>query len=442
MVRGWSSGDDDSTGEAKSGASHVTSAQDSLRSLVDDANIPAKVRMALSTEFGQLQGMLDKLELGHIHIAVFGRVGVGKSALLNALLGRKRFSSSPLHGETKSSQLARWMEFEAGGVYFIDTPGINEIYGESRERLAHEVAGRSDLVLFVVEADLSQTELDALRLLLRENRPMLLVFNKSDRYTRKDQELVLKSLRQRCKDLLPADHIIKASAEPARRYYVHVDENGRETETTRRPAPNIRKLRETLWNILEQEGKTLSALNASLFAGRLSDTLARRVVEIKRDLGEKVVRNYCLTKGVVVGFNPVPVTDLAAAVAVDISLVVHLSRVYGLPIGRGEAGKLIATISTQMAILMGTVWTVHLLSSALKGGTLGISTIFTSATQGAVAYYSTFIVGKAAHRYFEQGKSWGETGPKRVVDEILGSLDRNSLLTEAREEIMARLKAR
>jgi hypothetical protein len=50
-------------------------------------------------------------------------------------------------------------------------------------------------------------------------------------------------------------------------------------------------------------------------------------------------------------------------------------------------------------------------------------------------------VGQAAERYLAQGKSWGEGGPKRVVREILDSLDRDSILEQARADIRARLRS-
>ena len=91
---------------------------------------------------------------------------------------------------------------------------------------------------------------------------------------------------------------------------------------------------------------------------------------------------------------------------------------------------------------MGTVWAVHLVSSALKVGTGGLSTLVTASAQGAIAWYSTYVVGKVADQYLAQGKSWGDGGPKQVVQDILDSLDRDSVLAEAREEIRARLSAR
>jgi hypothetical protein len=220
-----------------------------------------------------------------------------------------------------------------------------------------------------------------------------------------------------------------------------VDEQSNETETVRQRPPDVAALKERLWQILESEGKTLAALNAGLFAGDLSQRVSERMLAVRRELGARVVRTYCVSKGVAVALNPVPIADLIAAAVVDVTMVVHLSRLYGLPLSRAEAGSLIRTIGGQMALLMGTVWGVHLLSSALKAGTAGLSAVVTGAAQGAVAYYSTYIVGQAAERYLAQGRSWGEGGPKHVVQEIIDSLDKESVLAQARADIRARLRS-
>jgi uncharacterized protein (DUF697 family) len=147
-----------------------------------------------------------------------------------------------------------------------------------------------------------------------------------------------------------------------------------------------------------------------------------------------------LAKGIAVALNPIPVADLLAAASLDIALVVHLGKVYGLPLTRSEAGTLIGTICAQLAALMGAIWGVHLVASALKGVSAGLSTVVTAGAQGALAWYATELVGRAAERYLLQGKSWGEQGAKRAVAEIVSSLDRDSILREARSAIMARLR--
>jgi GTPase len=153
-------------------------------------------------------------------------------------------------------------------------------------------------------------------------------------------------------------------------------------------------------------------VTAGLFAGHVSERVGQRVVEVRRAAAERLVQQYCIAKGVAVAVNPVPVADLLAAAALDAGLVFHLSRLYGLPLSRAEAGSLVTVIATQMTLLMGTVWLTHFVSATLKAGTGGLSTVLTAGAQGGVAYYGTYMIGRVAERYFAQGKSWGEGGPE------------------------------
>ena len=226
------------------------------------------------------------------------------------------------------------------------------------------------------------------------------------------------------------------TAQASRQSVIFIDEDGTERDGIRERPLNVGALKARLWDIVEAEGKTLAALNASLFAGDLSNALGQRILAVKRELGAKTIRLYCLGKGIAVAFNPIPVADLVAAAMIDAGMVVHLSRLYGLSISRNEAGDLVRTVLAQMVLLMGAVWAVHLVSSALKLGSAGLSTVLTGAAQGAVAWYSTLVVGRVAEQWLANGKSWGDAGPKLTVQQILESLDRDSVLAEAREEIL------
>ena len=424
----------------RDGDAHLLRAADSLRALLDDPAIPAQVRASLAADYGRIEVMLDKLEHGHVHIAVFGRVSVGKSALLNALLGETAFDVGVLHGTTVTAGHRAWREVLAQGVHLIDTPGINELSGEEREALAFDVAGRSDLVIFVVDGDMTSVEVDALQLLARPPRPLLLVLNKADRYPTAQRDALRARLREHARGIVALENVVAAMAQPVAQRILKVLADGRELEQERPRDTDVSALRERILTILETEGKTLAALNAALFAGRLSDEIGGRLTSIRQDLAARTIRMYCIAKGVAVALNPIPVADLLAAATLDVALVTHLSRIYGLPLTRVEAGKLLATIAAQLAALMGAIWGIHLVASALKIASAGLSTALTAAAQGALAWYATVLVGKAAEKYLAQGKSWGERGPKRVVSDIVQSLDRDSILREAREEIMARLK--
>jgi GTP-binding protein Era len=301
------------------------------------------------------------------------------------------------------------------------------------------VAGRSDLVIFVLDGDVTETELEALKAVLAQGRPVIVALNKSDLYTSGEIDALLNSIRSITQGLVEPDSVIVAAAQPRAQSVVEVDASGREVTTERAREPDVAALRLRLWEILEAEGKTLAALNASLFAADLSDQVGRRILAARKELGDRLVRTYCVGKGIAVALNPVPVADLFAAAFIDVGMVVHLSRVYDLPLSRKEAGSIVRVIIAESAALMATVWALHLVSSALKVGTLGLSTILTAGAQGAIAYYSTYLVGEAAGKYLAEGKSWGYGGPKKVVKEILDTLDRDTVLLDAKREIQARL---
>lgn len=415
---------------------------DSLRRLLDDPDIPPAIRAELAEDFARVEAMLARLEKGELHIAVFGRVSAGKSALGNALLGRDAFRVDVLHGTTTQAQQAVLDEAVQDGLVLIDTPGINELDGEARERLAFDVAEVSDLVVFVADGDLTRDELDALQTLAQTQRPVLLALNKVDRYTREERDALLDQLRERASGSVRPEDVIAIAAHPAPQRAIDLDDHGHEHARVTASPPDVTALRERLLAIAQREGKTLSALNAGLHAGKLTDQVSARIAASRRELAGKLIRNYCLAKGVAVALNPIPVADLLAAAGLDAAMVLQLSRLYGLPLTRAESGRLVAVISAQLAALMGAIWGVQLVASGLKGVSAGLSVVVTAAAQGALGWYATVLIGRAAERYLVAGKSWGEQGPKRVVAEIVASLDRDSILREAREAILARLKSR
>lgn len=427
------------------GNDHLARASDSLRALLADRGIPPAVRDALRADYAEIEALLDKLEQQQLHVAAFGRVSVGKSALLNALAGAEVFDTGVLHGTTTRQHRHAWDSVAAdhgdlGPMVLIDTPGIDELDGEERERIAREVAARADLVLFVVDGDMTAVEHAALQQVAVAGRPALLVLNKADRYTTSERAALLARLRQHADGRVRPGNVLAAMAQPSPERLLQRDGEGHERIVERERGADVDALRERIVALMRDEGRTFAALNAAFAAGQLSDAISGRLVVLRREAAGKIIQAYCLAKGVAVGLNPVPAADLFAAAALDIALVMHLGRVYGMDPTKVEATELLKVILAQVAALMGAVWGVHLVASALKLGTGGVSTVATAGVQGALAWYATLVVGKSAERWYAQGKSWGAQGPKQVVRAIVDSLDRDSVLREARDEILARLK--
>ena len=60
----------------KNGDTHLGLAKESLNQLLNDDRVPESVRESLQADYQLIRQMLEKLEQGQLHIAVFGRVSV------------------------------------------------------------------------------------------------------------------------------------------------------------------------------------------------------------------------------------------------------------------------------------------------------------------------------------------------------------------------------
>lgn len=147
-------------------------------------------------------------------IAIVGRPNVGKSTLLNALLGQKVSITSNKPQTTRHRILGIDTEGDTQLV-FVDTPGIHSDEKKAMNRLLNRAATGStsgvDAVLMVVEAQRWTAE-DALVLktLQRSSKPVMLVVNKIDLL--KDKASLLPKLQQLA-SLHPWAEIIPLSAE-------------------------------------------------------------------------------------------------------------------------------------------------------------------------------------------------------------------------------------
>ena len=118
-------------------------------------------------------------------VALVGRPNVGKSTLLNAMLGQK-VSIVTSRPQTTRHRVLGISESAAGQIAFVDTPGMHQgpkrALNRAMNRAAGAALGDADLAVFIVEA-LKWTDEDDLALgrVLQSERPAMAVINKVDR---------------------------------------------------------------------------------------------------------------------------------------------------------------------------------------------------------------------------------------------------------------------
>ena len=402
---------------------------------------------ALVREIADLVAMDRKLREGRVEIVIFGEIDTGKSALINALVGRQVAEVDVRGGWTKETWSARWSApevdvpgFADSHIVLIDTPGINEVAGEDRARLARDAASRADLILFVTDSDLNQMEHAALRELADARKPIVLVFNKVDNYTREERATLRAQFADRLRDILSPGDIVETSAKPLPREYVIESPDGSTRVELRELPPNVETLKLRILDLLARDGKALVALNAAMYAADRNDRIASMRMRMRDEKATATIWSFAVMKALAVALNPAPVADVLGAGAVDITMVVTLAHVYGMALTTTNAQELIKSIVKAAGWVMLGEAATHVVANIFKGLTLGAGAVLTAAPQGAAAGYGSLIVGQAAKYYFEHGAGWGGEAPKSVVARILAANDKRAVFEKLQAEIRRKLR--
>lgn len=160
-----------------------------------DEDIAPDSRSTIENRFCQARDFIEQLmqtaREGQIlrtgiRAVILGRPNVGKSSLLNQLLGHDRAIVSPVAGTTRDT-IEETADIRGLPIVFIDTAGLRpegdalELEGMRRSRHSLE---RAELVLMVIDGSEPLTADDQSLLAESEGKPCIVVLNKADLSTR------------------------------------------------------------------------------------------------------------------------------------------------------------------------------------------------------------------------------------------------------------------
>lgn len=145
-------------------------------------------------------------------VSIVGRPNVGKSTLINHLIGKKVAITSNKPQTTRNIIQGIYNDQDTQ-IVFVDTPGIHKPkhkLGKALNRQAYYSISDVDVVLFLVDVSEKQGpgDLYVIEKLKEGNKPVILVLNKIDTISK--SELILKI--EEYKDLYPFSEIVPVSA--------------------------------------------------------------------------------------------------------------------------------------------------------------------------------------------------------------------------------------
>jgi GTP-binding protein len=159
-------------------------------------------------EFSDAAWQAEEEETGPLRLAVVGRPNVGKSTLVNALIGTERMVTGPEPGITRDAVPVDW-EYDGNAICLVDTAGLRRRANvtEKLERLSVTETERAirlaELVVLVVDATvmLERQDLAIARNVVEEGRALVIAANKWDLV--EDPDDALNKLRDRLETSLP-----------------------------------------------------------------------------------------------------------------------------------------------------------------------------------------------------------------------------------------------
>ena len=376
----------------------------------------------------ELQELASRQAAGHIHLCFFGEISTGKSSLIKALVPTADVVVDVVGGSTTDVRHYRWRSESGHEILLTDVPGTGG-NAAGLDDIALQEAQRAHVVLFVCDGDLARQEADAVKRLSQLGKPLVVVLNKSDRYSQGDQAALLQRLLEHLQSAggeIERDRVVAVSA-GGETEVLERSADGSETSVSRQRPADIGVLVVAINRLLDSAAEIDARRDRAVF--RLAaDKLDEAESLYRRQRSEQIIRNA--TRKAVVGALAAvsPGTDVVIQGYIGTAMTRELCRLYDvaprdldieefLNLSQSRVGR---ALPLSLAVAgnglkafpgIGTVagGLVHAVAYGLIFDALGRSLVQTLSRHG------TLVPEEAAREFEESISEHIEAGARRVA---------------------------
>lgn len=313
----------------------IPEAEQSAQPLGKD-DIEARLRVADSAGIDveqardELQELASRQEHGSVHLCFFGEISTGKSSLIKAMAPAADVNIDVVGGSTEDVRHYRWRNENGVQILLTDIPGTGG-HDSALDEIAKQEAHRAHIVLFVSEGDLTRVEVDAIEWLLALDKPLVVVLNKSDRYSAQEQALLMEKMLDRISDIggdASRDQIVAVSA-GGDIDVIEKRADGSEHSVRRQRPADIGVLVVAINRLLEDDGATLDIRRDRAVFRLAAEKLAEAEAQYREQRAEQVIRSA--TRKAVIGALAAvsPGTDVIIQGYIGTSMTRELCKLYG-----------------------------------------------------------------------------------------------------------------
>lgn len=372
---------------------------------------------ALKTSLTQLNQEFSRQDL---KIAITGARKTGKTAL-------KKLLESCNFGES---------------IAFLETEPLLTFDSTANQKKALA----ADLVLYLINGDLTDSEWQILQQFDRMHQRVILLLNKQDRLPAETREEILLSLKQRLKETIPAHHILAIAAAPEPLKVRQHQSNGEIKEWTETQTVVIAPLDNHLRQIIEQEKSELVLGTIWRQAIELEKETKQLLNQSRRKKALPVIEQYQWIAATATFANPLAALDLVLAAATNAQMLVDLGAIYQQKMSLEQAKTAMTTLGKMMIQLGMVEVTTQALGTILKGN--AITYIAGGTVQGIGAAYLTRLAGLSLIEYFQEqeineqlNNDWNWTSLQNKVKQVWEQNQRLAFLQDFVKQTSARWSA-
>ncbi len=297
----------------------------------------------------ELERLNARKETGQINIAFFGDVSTGKSSIIQTLLPSAGVEISLRGGSTREIHEYLWQTSSGDRLLLTDLPGRNEAEG-SLDELARDEAVRAQIVVYVVDSDLSRSQFEDIQELYTFGKPLIIAFNKSDLYTPEEKQQLKERIQSRfgtntAHQQSPQVVFIQSGGIEE---VIRVYPDGREETIQRQRKTDVSALSETLQTEIDNRIEWLENLRDASVFSLVQTKLDESRASFRREQAEKIVRTG--TRNAVIGALAAisPGTDIIIQGVIGTRMIQELCKLYDVPVKQVDIDQFLDFSQNQM----------------------------------------------------------------------------------------------
>ena len=319
----------------------------------------------------ELQELDKRRSKENFYIALYGTVSSGKSSFIKSLLPEQQIQTHVLGGTTKSIEV-----YQYKNLAIIDLPGLDDFDDES-EKLAIEETLRAHVVVFLTDSDLTQTEMRVISKLRNTKKPMVIAFNKADRYSDSEQSQIVEELKVKTEKKYPVAIISTGGMETL----VYQDSKGKQKKKVVSREVNIQPLLDSIEEVVANNPEILHRFRDASMLMLAQKKLNDAESEFNKQTGINIVNDY--TKKAVFGAmaSVAPGSDIVIQGTLATKMIQNICGVYQISpkqmeidqVIRMTGGKLRTSVSLILAVAGNALKAFPGVGTAVGGVTHAVS---------------------------------------------------------------------